>query len=355
MRAQFLAWFGFITAVAFFVGGLDAQFTARWALMAVVPPTYFLLFRPKVDVLVVVGACLVAAAVALPALWAPDHLTAWQEAINIGILLGCTILGAAAGRELGGVWRGLAAGVAVSSVVAAAQLAGWQGIPQAIAPAGLFINKNLLAEAGAVALVAMTARREWLLAVPALAAVLMGNSRGAFGALVVVIAFRVARSSPRTAAAILCALAVAAGFTLALAGSGMERLVFWGNAVAGFTPFGNGLGSWPTNFPYAEFAHSEPLQYLYEIGIFAAVPAAAMLALLGGPQLERTYESEGMVLVLVLALGVFSFPFHMPITSLALALSAGALARDWIDLRRLQLLGRIAHGAGAVGSPAAGP
>ena len=90
----------------------------------------------------------------------------------IGALFRLLLLTAAfaLGSQLGSlrpVMIGAVAGLAISSALAIAQWYGWRGLPQGVMPAGLFYNKNYMAEVAALVLIWALAERMWL-AVPAL-------------------------------------------------------------------------------------------------------------------------------------------------------------------------------------------
>jgi hypothetical protein len=341
MRASYLSGFTFLVAVAFFYGGLDAQFTGRWAIMALAVPVYFILFDRSPPLLPFLAGALALSAAGVTIYWTPDRLTGGEELIHLAILFGVFLLGTVE-EDLTPAWVGLGAGIAVSAAVAAAQVVGWNFIPQAVPPAGLFINKNLLAEAGAVALVAMISTRMWWLAAPAAFAVGVGQSKAVFGALVLTFAFWLGRIYPKTAGAIAWAVVVGGTWALLTFPSGQVRLDFWQSAIMGMQLLGNGLGSFPINFPFAEFAHSELVQYVYELGILAAIPAVVLLAsfcsMYDG---ERFYETEGLVLVTILSIALLAFPLHMPVTAMAAALCAGSLVRGSTVVRDSKRGGRF--------------
>lgn len=327
LRGSFLFCFAFLVATVFWPAALASAFTLRWAVMAVGAPLFLLLStRDEVklltDPLLCLGMLLCIAAV--PLAWAVDVPSGREELIHLVIGAGIFCVGAAA-PNLINAWRGLAVGMAVSAVIAAAQLAGWEGVISAAPPGGLFINKNVLAEAGLVSLLATFAyRMPWWWAAPGAACVAMGTSRAVFGALVVMAAVWLYRRGHRVVAAFVVA-SIAGALLWAFTGgieSATVRLGFWREGMIGVHWYGNGLGSFPIAFPFAVFAHNEFIHYAYELGVFALPAAGCLIYLL----MERAYAPEHVILIALVAVACFSFPLHIPVTLFAAALAAGHLA-----------------------------
>jgi hypothetical protein len=101
-----------------------------------------------------------------------------------------------------------------------------------------------------------------------------------------------------------------------------EHASIWTAAIADLHLFGNGLGSFAADFGRAEYAHNEPLHFVYELGVLALPILALALYLM-----NRTKYDDALVLVAILAISLFSFPLHMPVTGFAAALAAGGIAR----------------------------
>jgi len=141
-----LALLGFAVAAAFVPGFVDAAMGPKWAVLAVGVPISLALLEHE-DLPLWSFAWLIAAAV--PTWWAVDRLHALDELLHLVILAGAFYLGACA-RDLRPVWIGLGAGVALSTVIAIAQLLGFDYLAQVAPPAGLFVNRNYLGEAAMV-------------------------------------------------------------------------------------------------------------------------------------------------------------------------------------------------------------
>lgn len=317
-------------ALAFWPGALDPASTGRWAVMAVGAPLLLMTYaRTPPQPLEGVGAATIITMLATAA-WSPDLLYAAGDAAHLLVLAMVFCLGAAA-PDLRQAWAGLAAGVTVSAAIALAQLAGWRGIEQASGVAGLFMNKNLLAEAGLVALVAALASRTWWAVPGGALALAIGQSRAAFGAAA--FALGVAMLARHRRAGLLwialCAFSAIALFAAEHPATVM-RMDMWRQALGNLAWFGHGLGSYPAHFHYFEFPHSEPVHLAYELGLFALLPAG----ILAYVWMERTHDTEHLVLAAILAVGLFSFPLRMPLTGFAAALAAGHLAGWRARVRR---------------------
>lgn len=340
--------FAFIVAVAFWPGFIDPAMAPRWAVMGVGAPLLLLLKSEGMPHPMDGLGLFVLALMGMSVLWAPDTLTGIDEFIHFAILGAVFCLGASC-DDLRPAWKGLAAGVSVAAVVGIAQAVGFTGIEQKVPFAGLYMNKNIFAEAGMVALVAMLCDGAWLWAVGPAVAIIIGNSRAVLGALIVTGCVALWHRS-RNAAIALAVLVVVIAILQAGGGStsGTVRLDFWQAAASNMAIFGHGLGSFSVDFPFADFAHNEIVQAFYELGVFAALPVGLAVYLL----MEPAHETERLVLLCIICVGLLSFPFHMPLTGFAAALAAGNLAcarnraRDQLDD------GPIPHGAGFQGAGA---
>ncbi len=329
---------GFALAVAIFPGTIDGFLTLRWAIIASAVPLLLLALGDRVAPFPWLFAAFIAAAVG-SMLWAVDRAGAFDDASHVVMLGAAFWLGASLSNATH-LWKGVSIGVAASAAVAMAQWGfGWTGVPSAVDPGGLFANKNILAEAGMVALLASLAMGGAVgrvLAVAALIAVLLGGSKAVFAGLAVAFAFWIAPRSQRLAWAILAALGLAAVsmFFVFPIVSATVRWEMWVPALTDLTPFGHGMGSFAAAFPQAEHAHSEPVQLAYEMGLFALIPALIFLKAME----EWSGELEGYLLVGILADGLFAFPLHLPLTAFVAAVAAGRLvgARDRLVRRRFE-------------------
>lgn len=337
-----LSLLGFSASAAFWPGLLGAATTPRWAALAILIPLCLLFvpsYRFREDISAWMFACLFAAGASL--FWTSDVYRGTDMFIHLIILAGAFCLGAAV-KDISPVWTGFAWGIVISSGLAIAQVFGYEGIAQAdgSGPAGLFMNRNAFAEAAAVALIACLVHRRWLLAGLVTPAILLPLSRAVFGALAVVWAIALWKDRPRVCYAILALVVLLAG--IALYGN-PERTDVWLTAGAGLSWFGHGLGSFAPAFPVMEFAHDEPLQYAYELGLLAVPFAALALYAIG----SGTAEPERSIVITVMAVGIFAFPLHLPATAFAFSLAAGHLVGCWDTLRDDVFSGGVAYGSNA--------
>lgn len=324
---------GFILAVAILPGVLDPTTSLRWAVLAVGVPIY--LFRAREidgEQVAMMAAGLVLISISLA--WSPDPLNGLDDAAHLAILLAAFALGAST-FPIERVWVGLAAGISVSAIIALAQLSAPLGlIPQTTPlPSGLFVNKNLLAEAALVALIPMLLSRRWLLAAGPVVAILLAESRAVFGAAALLGAVYLwYHRRERTAVILLAVIASSILFFFSdsnPSASSSLRLAFWSGAVSDLTWFGHGLGAFAVQHPWEEYVHSEPLQLLYEAGVLA-VPAIA-----GAFYLVRRYDesAEYSIMLALLGISLLSFPLHQPLTAFAFFLVAGRVAATRAAIR----------------------
>lgn len=317
-----LFWLSFLVSVVYWPLTLDPAEGPRWAVMAVGAPLGLLLLADKtpaplggfgvVGLLTIIGT----------AAWAPDIYSSGSEAIHLLILGAVFCLGAAV-PDLKEVWKGLTLGIGVSVIVAIAQLIGWSPVYQFAIPGGLFINKEIFAEPALIALIAMWYYRFWLAGIVPLLAVLMCTSRTVGFAAVVAFAFAMWPAHKKISYFLSSIAAGALVFVYLFPPvSLVARYEFWQNVMSDLTLFGHGLGSFTSAYPFVEYAHSEPMNFLYEFGILCAIPASFFIYLLA----ERLDGPEPIILVAVLAIGIFWFPLHMPLTGFATALAAGHVA-----------------------------
>lgn len=317
---------GLAAAVAYLPGTFDATTTLRWAVVAVGVFLLLCLVRPAPFPW---GAALCVALAGASVLWSSDPFGGLDHLAKLVAVAGAFWLGGSL-DDATPLWKGIALGVAASAVIAIAQVVvGLDWFVQAAPPAGLFGNRNFLAEAGMVALITSLAT-VWtpggaVLAALAGVAILLTGSKAVIGALVILLAVYVAPQRPAIAWGLAGMVVLVAGLMFGGgAGSAAARLEIWQPAWSGLSWFGNGLGSFAYDFsPVHEHAHSEPLQYAYELGVLAIAPAALLIHVLGGWEHDR----EGFVLVGVALVGFLAFPFHMPVTALAAGVAAGRLAR----------------------------
>lgn len=339
--------FGLLLALGFWPGSMDAPLTLRWSLAAVGIP---LLLLSQASLKSTSGAFtgVLLASCLLPGItlfYSPERLGGLDDYFHLLILAGAAYWGSTA--CLGAFWRGLAVGVGVGALIAVGQrFGGLQWFDQAAPPAGLFGNRNVLAEAGMVAFIYAACARKWFLAGLTALAVALPLSLAAFGGLLVALAARCYPKYPTASRALLYGLVVAVVVDFAVSSlrpcdfgcpqvsDGITlRLLTWTSALSDSKLFGHGLGSFAYAYPNMEYAHSEPVQAVYELGIFSL----PLVLLLGVALFFGDHDApEYYILLVLLATSFLSFPFHMPLTALATAVSAGKLAADGLRVRVVQ-------------------
>lgn len=357
-------WLGalsFAVAVAYLPGALMPGTSLRWVVLAVGLPAllHFLPRVHKVNMGELLGLSLLAFA-ALSLSWTPNI---WDGLNALAILLILAVAFVIGGRvpSLLPAYVGLGLGMAVNSgVVLAQEFAALDSVWQKYPPSGLFVSKNWMAEAAALALVGLLGHRRWWLAAAVLPCLVFANARGAMAGLGLVGLLWLWRRSPTLARLAM----VAAGLVAAVAVSGLladyrvfsmvsvgERGAIWQNTLNGLTWTGRGLGSFYHDYPLhgalqdllvsrPTHAHNDLLEAVYELG-----PGALLLLALGAWCLMAPRPVERAVLIVVIAEALFGFPLHLPVTGFVAALAAGHLAAHGGPVRDVLARGRMAvHG-----------
>lgn len=350
--------FSCLLAVAFVPSFMLPSDSPKWALLALGSIAACAL-RPKLTLPHLIGGAFLAYAAA-SLVWTSGPYDGINELAKLIFLAAIFLIGERL-ADLRPVYVGLAVGFAVNSGVVIAQWLGWDGLPQFAGPAGLFMNKNYLAEAAAMLLVALVGKRLWWCIPGVLPSLLLTGARGALlGVAAAALAWLWTKS--RLAAVALLAIGVLAGGFLIARGGGSsmaEREVIWRSTVAGLTMTGSGIGSFYGRFPSHApdydtvrltpgHAHNDLLEMTYELG-----PGVLLYLALIGLALLGPFGAERLVLIVFLAEGCFGFPLHCPVTAALAALAAGHLCSRRDSLRSRNPVGRWAAFVGMARS--AGP
>lgn len=330
---------GFAVTAAYWPGIAGAAVTPKWT--AVACATVFVLAGVRIEwtarhaiAFVFVGWF------ALSALWSPSPLDAVDVLGRCVMFAAVYALGAQI-DDLRRVMTGAAIGIGISSAIAIAQWFGADLLPSYNGePAGLFYNKNSLAEAAALLLVYVTAKRMWWLVAPLAPALLLTSARGALLAVAVAGLLAFWRRSPWLAyVGFLSILPVAFWLVQSHGMSSVnERLAIWEDTAAHLTLFGHGAGSFVALFPGIAknfvmttrpiHPHNELLWVTFEAGFIGAALMIAMFSgLLCGP-----LNAERLVLIAILVEGCFAFPFQNAATGFIGLLVAGRLGADRLSL-----------------------
>jgi len=344
-----LGWLSFFLTIAFVPDFAGAAQPPRWALLsAAVPAIIFASsFKGKKIIVTwghVLGLCFLGWAFASLA-WTADIYGGLDAAWKLILMAALFWLGSQA-ESLRPVLIGSALGFAINSALAIWQVyetgldegqrALGKMITQLVAPAGLFLNANFMAEAAVIVLVGLIGYRLWWLVPLVLPAAFLPMARGSLMALAVVGIAELWRWSR--------AMAIYGALALCLSGlmvyglhnrSADHRLVIWTDTARGLTPLGNGIGSYYVHYGshaplsarsrmFSEHAHSDPLEIAYQFGIPGLILWGALLVwLLCGP-----LRPERMMLAVFAVEGLVGFPFFFPCTAFLAALAAGRLCRD---------------------------
>lgn len=322
----------FMVGAAYLPGILSAASMPRWWIIAIGIPLVSTL-DPR-NLLHSVAFCLLAgfvwAAVSLIDLPAPS-----DGALDLLMLalLCLTIIAAAGEDDIDSVITAFGWSIAISCLIAVPQWFGWSPVFQTSAPAGLFLNSEVLAEIAAPLLVWAAFKHRWALAVLMLVPLVLCHSRIA---VLVAAAGLLAGWRPKQtwikglifSAMMLAAILSVILFGAEKASSGMTRLVLWGAALQSIELFGQGIGWWALAHPdpFEEFAHSDLLQLMVELGVgalfFFAIPVLILSRRDAGNAAERA------AFVAVCTEAIVSFPLHLATSGFLAAVLAGNLARD---------------------------
>lgn len=367
-----LAAFGMALMAAFWPGISGAATTPRWIVAALLCGYFFVMKPAPGSAAGTIGAFLMVWLLA-SLFWSQGALDGVDAAFKLS-LAGVAFVAGATMDDLRPLFAGAAIGLAISSGVAVAQTLGWHGIPSIDdTPAGLFVNRDRLAAAAALAVIGGVALRQWWTVPLLLPALVLGNSRGAWLAVALGL-FVLAKRSLFEFALFVLALVVA---VLSLRGVDIvdlavsERIWIWRDTLSGVTFWGHGLGSFRETFPTyldafakswsmttaptrPEHPHNEFLWLLYEGG----VPALGLAGCFSASCWRACHHSVRAVLATLFVLAQFAMPLHDPATLIVGALVAGFCAGRGALFRRLSYSCRnplcesvAAYERGGIGRP----
>jgi len=311
----------------------------RWALLALGIPLVSRLDPRAVGIPLFCSSIALLGYAGLTLVWSSDPLGGANQLFHL-VILALAVLAAAQLASIDVVMTWIAAGLAVSAALVVPQMLGWGAIPQFSVPAGLFFNRDVLAETAAPVFLWAAARRDWFLAPVLSVPLLLCQSRVALFAVLVGLLV-VWRAPPMTKflGAVLAGIFATASillfgpekFTTAL-----DRIEIWQAAALSIAPFGHGLGWFGATYPRWEYAHSDLLQAAVEIGAVPLLLAAGICAMLWRRWVRVTPASDGATngaLAAALVCAVFSFPLELPASGFVFAVLASRLARNGLRLR----------------------
>lgn len=323
-----VALWAFVVGVAYWPGIASAAYVPRWAAIGIgVPLVSRMDFRcvdPLIGWLLLIGVMLAAASLAM----SPDRLGGCLDLIFLVMLCG-VFVAASSFESLDAAMTGCVLALGISAVLCIAQMFGWSDIAQTAVPGGLFLNRDVLAMFAAPVFVWCALRRLPWLAVIAAVPLVLCQSRAAWlsAAIGLVFAWRPTRAWLKWGLVFVVGV-VAIGSLVAFGGykigTAGQRIVLWGATGMAITPFGNGLGWFKAAHPIEQYAHSDVLQALVEIGVGAvALSSIPIVILMRG----RGTHADRAAFVAMLVQCVISFPLHMPASGFLAAVLAGFLAR----------------------------
>ena len=330
-----MALLGAAVSAAYWPNMLSAAFTPRWAIIGAGLPLVSNLDPRNIGEPMRWVLAWILAFGAVSIIASPDQMTGWLDLFYIVLLCGAFLAGAGL-QSLDDVMTGLGAGLALSSAICVAQSLGYPIIGDPTPrPAGLFFNSEVMAEFAAVIFVWAACRPRWGLAVIAAIPIALCFSRVAIVASLLGLIYTYRPTSRAATLALLSAIAVIAlamvvFLGVAKAGSADQRIIIWGATLMAFKPLGTGLGWFQAAHPAEQYAHSDAIQLLVEIGIGAmlaiVIPIAAFWKNRG------TYADRAAFVAICFEI-VVSFPLHVPATAFMAAIVAGYLVSVRPDVR----------------------
>jgi hypothetical protein len=234
------------------------------------------------------------------------------------ILLLAVAFALGAATSIRPLFRGLAVGLSLSSLVAVGQWFGWGPLVYNL-PAGLLYNSAIQAVAIALVIVSLD-RADWRYIPAMIPGLLLAQSRGGYLVLAVGLAGQLG-----WLAAVLVLLAAAAASVTVMGSSDLDRIMIWSVAWHDLQWSGHGPGSFANvlfqasdGLHYPGHVHNDYLQLVYELGIWAA-PAYLIYAAV----LVRTESPYWPAFAGFAAAGVFFFPLYTPVTAIMGVVLAG--------------------------------
>lgn len=221
------------------------------------------------------------------------------------------------------LFRGIAVGLSLSSLLSVGQALGWIDLASYNLPAGLLYNSAIQSSAIAIVILALVGAKDWLYIPAMLPGLWLAHSRGGYLVIAASLAGRFFGWK-----AVIWLLLVAAAITLTLKNtSDTDRLLIWTVAWQNLEWFGHGPGSfanllfeWTDGVRYPGHVHNDYLQLAYELGVWALPFYAVYLA-----ALALTEETYWPAFAGFAVCGLFFFPLYAPVTAFIGAALAGHL------------------------------
>jgi hypothetical protein len=238
------------------------------------------------------------------------------ELLQWFLLLGCFVAGSFSKQVFeGAVW-----GIAVNSILAICQYYGWHPVMEVSSPAGLFGNRDELAETAFLIAIPLFFQKRWKELLLTLPALFLPQSRAVLLAGFVILL---------TKRYWITCIAIGVVAILFTAQKGLDvesiRIQLWKETISGLSLFGHGIGSFYSDVLAfssihtwrANHAHSDWLEIGFELG----VPGVALASLLAW----RLRGCEVFLAFCVMAW--VSFCLHNPATAVLGFFAAGDFYR----------------------------
>lgn len=326
-------WLGLLLTVCFIPGYVGASIPTQWAVLSIILPLGLWKVAPYNPLHKLLFGFIAYAAISgiwsiqwQSWVWGLWVATLWVLAFHWGTLT----------TDLRPLWKGVACGLGVSTVIAITQALGYTPVQAADDQyAGLFFNSSLFGVLCGLTLVALVCERLWWYTPPLALGLILSGSRGGFA----LFAFGLTARFVSPLFAIGCVgLAVSALMLSPLDLSDIQRLQIWGVTLSSLSLRGMGAGSFVDAFYMAksglasklihpEYVHNDILQLAYEYG------AAAVLFLIAPAMALAGKPNHRVPLLCFWLCAFFYFPLYAPLTAFLWLIVAGNAVRDWAVVR----------------------
>jgi hypothetical protein len=338
---RLLGLLAFVVAIALWPSAPGGALVLRWCVLALFLCVMFVLRMPERQAMTPGHICGLALMIwgfaslswTIQIFDGANEFLQWELVAVPAFLFGATVL------SLREVYIGLSLGVSVSTVFAIFQTLGYHPVIEVASPAGLFANRDPMAEIAALIVIGCMASRIWWAVPGPLLAVALVGERTAIAALALTGLAWLFMRHRMVAIAIALFIAIPGGAYVATHGTAVsslgDRAAFWQDTVDGLTVTGRGIGSFFAAYPQhldhfietqslrPDHAHNDFLEAAFELGI----PGALLLAALFVIAIGRLDGPESYV---ILGLGILClavFPLHYPATLFLGALAGGRACR----------------------------
>ncbi len=322
----------FLIGIAFIPGLMSAAILGRWAIIAIGIPLVAQIrfnFPPAIQFAVAMGMAWACASIMV----APDTRDSALQFFFMAMLVG--VMGVASQLEsLDDPLEGLCWAMGVSSLFAISALLGHRLVDQGSIErySGLFYNSEVWTEIAAPLAVWAIVSKRWVLVPLTAFPLFLNGSRISVFCVGVALLYAYWPRTARTRVAVLTAAVAVIGAVLIhqtygafKLGSLAQRFMIWDYTAMAITPAGQGIGWYRASHVTEEFAHSDVIQALAELGLgalcFAVIPVYALWH-------RRGTNAERAAFIVICIELVVSFPLHVPANAFLVALLAGYLVRS---------------------------